>query len=88
LADDLEESVTDPSERPAFLPDDRVSATEASEWEARVKDFAKDSAEAYRYDVDVVPQHLLVPTDSDPGIWAVRVKVSHRTVHKYSFDNF
>jgi hypothetical protein len=88
LADDLDESVADPSERHGFLPDDRVSATEARELEARVKDFAKDSAEANRYDVDVVPQHLLVPTDSDPGVWAVRVKVRHRTVHKYSFDNF
>ncbi|KAH9982574.1 hypothetical protein BGW80DRAFT_1263871 [Lactifluus volemus] len=75
LADDLEESVADPSERPVFLPDDRISATEASELEARINDFAKDSGHAHRYEVDVVPQHLLVPTDSDPGIWAVRVKL-------------
>ncbi|KAH9980393.1 hypothetical protein BGW80DRAFT_1275581 [Lactifluus volemus] len=62
LADDLDESVADPSER-----------HEARELEARVKDFAKDSAEANRYDVDVVPQHLLVPTDSDPGSLVLQI---------------
>ncbi|KAH9956049.1 hypothetical protein BGW80DRAFT_1257906 [Lactifluus volemus] len=46
-----------------------------------VKDSAKNSAEAYRYKVDVVPQHLLIPTDSDPGIWAVQVKCTTVFAH-------
>jgi hypothetical protein len=42
LADDLEKSVTDPSECPAFLLDNHVSTTEAWELKAHVNNFAKD----------------------------------------------
>jgi hypothetical protein len=83
LADDLEESDAGLDEGPAFPLDDRRSATEASDLEARARDFVVASRRGYHHEGDVVPQHLLVPTDRDPGLWAVRVKVSHHHVHEY-----
>jgi hypothetical protein len=77
LADDLDKSDAGLAEGPAFLPDDRVSATEASELEARARDFMTDYRRGSLREGDQLPQHLLVPTLSDPHIWAVCVKVSH-----------
>ncbi|KAH9954821.1 hypothetical protein BGW80DRAFT_1467541 [Lactifluus volemus] len=77
LADDLDESDAGLAEGPAFLPDDRVSATEASELEARARDFMTDYRRGYLREGDQLPQHSLVPTLSDPHIWAVRVKIGY-----------
>ena len=46
LVDDLEESERYVSEGPSMLPDDRVSAAEASELQARARDFVVTPGQA------------------------------------------
>jgi hypothetical protein len=81
--DDIEELEAGPSEDSVFHRDDRLSSSEASELEARVADFARTSCHA-RWNVgEEVPRHLLIPTDRDPELWAVRVKVSMYSCSMY-----
>jgi hypothetical protein len=74
--DDISELEAGPSGDSMFHRDDRLSASEASELEARAARLAGTSHRA-RWNLDEeVPRHFLIPTDRDPELWAVRVKVS------------
>lgn len=68
-------------EGPGMHPDDRLSAVEAAELEARARYFARMPRRDRPYDTMSLPQNLLVPSVHDPDMWAIRVKVDLYSLH-------